>query len=261
MKIIKNRFRVSPPPYNNAGFGDLKRRKGFTLAEVFIVLTVIGVIAIAVIPPLIQNTQKVGYVSALQKADGEITQALMQLSSDYGCRGDLSCTGIFDGNGSDVMNAMKPYFNIAKDCTATGATGCFNGTYNFLNQSPPPLSQSSGGVLLADGISFVIWTTTQNCTDNEGSNQLSKVCGWIVVDINGPKPPNVFGRDMFNFLLTNNGELYPQYGSLTSMCTQLNQCWNSGNFLCVLPKTYNPAEMVGASCAARIMAEGWMMNY
>ena len=84
-----------PPPYNSAYFGDLRRRKGFTLAEVLIVLTIIGVIAAVVLPALYESTQKTAEVTALQKFYSEMNQALMKLANDYGCRGDLSCTGLF----------------------------------------------------------------------------------------------------------------------------------------------------------------------
>ena len=83
-KAVKN---LPPPPYNSAGFGDLRRRKGFTLAEVFIVLTIVGVIAIAVIPALYESTQKTAEVAGLQKFDSEMNQAIMKLANDYGCRG------------------------------------------------------------------------------------------------------------------------------------------------------------------------------
>ena len=159
MKIIKKLVRISPPPYNSACFGDLRKRIGFTLAEVFIVLTIVGVIAFVVIPPLVESTQKTAEVAALQKFDSEMNQALMKLANDYGCRGDLSCTGLFStGDSSVAGNAIANYFNVSTICGRDSTSNCFGSSYNYnydgtggtllyMNHVPIIASQQSMGCL------------------------------------------------------------------------------------------------------------------
>ena len=110
----------------NKNLGSSQLFSAFTLAEVLIMLGIIGVVAAMTIPPLIENNQKTQYVTALQKVYSNFNQVLVKYSADNGCVGDLTCTGLFApaNTDEDVANALVPYFNIAKQCGA-GVSGCF----------------------------------------------------------------------------------------------------------------------------------------
>ena len=72
------------------------KKKGFTLSEVLIALTIIGVVAALTVPALIQRTQKQEYVSALQKAYSTLSQATQQIIAENGspkcADGGWACT-------------------------------------------------------------------------------------------------------------------------------------------------------------------------
>ena len=85
--------------------------------------------------------------------------------------------------------------------------------------------------------------------------------GEFKIDVNGPKRPNKFGRDIFWFYLRDNGIVYPygstatsEYKCSTEACRSIPYWKNAGIYGCV-DKDSN-----GYCCAARVLEEG-KMNY
>ncbi len=72
--------------------------------------------------------------------------------------------------------------------------------------------------------------------------QLAWTGATIIVDINGAEAPNIVGRDLFEFTISNTGKLPTTTSSLASLKTN---CQN-GN---------------ASSCFTYVMANGWKMDY
>ena len=70
------------------------QKTGFTLAEVLIVLAIIGVIAALSIPGLIQDSQDTELVIRAKKAQYMLSEAYRKYSIENDCAGDLSVSGI-----------------------------------------------------------------------------------------------------------------------------------------------------------------------
>ena len=96
----------------------------------------------------------------------------------------------------------------------------------------------------------------------------------LYVDINGIKNPNIMGRDLFVFVLGNDGVLQPAGGmDVASMwgCKQdqMESCgahWTSTNSEGEYSASGDGAvscipESLGLGCAGRIIEENWKMNY
>lgn len=183
-----------------------KHKTGFTLSEVLLVLSVIGVVAALTIPTLIQKVSNDQYVSKLKKEYSTLSQAFLLVQTDY--NGDI--TPLFPGSATNVMNAFTTKLNVIKNCGT--ATGCwYNTPINGLNGTPtwptPDTSFSGGKVILADGSLLFIsnWSGT-TCTGTYGTGPLANsVCGYIYLDLNGPSGPNIIGRDFFEFWITQSG--------------------------------------------------------
>ena len=76
---------------------------------------------------------------------------------------------------------------------------------------------------------------------------------YINIDVNGKKAPNKEGRDMFSFVVDNKGQVYP-LGSVFYWgrgYSYLEDNW----FKCDKDSEY------GIGCAAKIMDDGWVMDY
>ena len=72
--------------------------------------------------------------------------------------------------------------------------------------------------------------------------QLSWTGATVIIDINGSEAPNIVGRDLFEFTISNTGKLPTTTSSLSTLKTN---CQN-GN---------------ASSCFTYVMANGWKMDY
>lgn len=239
-------------------------KKGFTLAEVLITLAIIGIVAAMTIPTLVANFQKTQYVVGLKKAYAEFNQALLLMTNDYNCPGDLACTGLLENTGhllTLMPDAIVKYFKVTKNCGLNADQGCmsnhvdfyYDGTANNSNYDMDAMGWYS--FMTADGLSFSI-----QMIDNGGinlskgvTNDMRKVHGQIVIDVNGPnKGPNFIGRDIFWFFLTNGHgvKIYPVGGADDGWY----DTWQNQN-------ACQKANRDSHYCTGRIMDEGWQMNY
>lgn len=171
-------------------------RKGFTLSEVLLVLSVIGVVAALTIPTLVQKVSSGQYVSGFRKNSSIFSQAVNLLIVENS--GSLA-GNYFIGNTShtSAMNAFLRKVNYIKNCS-TG-TGCwFGGTVKALNGNAFGTVDSDTGyakALLSDGTAFAIKDLTGDCSGH---------CAELLVDVNGMSPPNTMGRDVYRFYIDSN---------------------------------------------------------
>ena len=225
-------------------YGDfiiMKPYKGFTLAEVLIALFIIGVISAITISSLIQSTQKQEFVSSLQKTYSTLSQVTNQIIAEEGnpnCEiGGWACSDL------NVYDMYKKYLINAKEC---GKEFCMpQNSYKFLDKSTNIgkwNGMSEYSLILNDGVVFGVNSSLgeKNCTQmyynwRTGSNN---VCAVLLVDLNGRRGPNIANRDLFQFVLKEDG-LYPAGCDNPSMCD--------------ITKT-------NVSCACKVLSEG-AMNY
>lgn len=179
-------------------------KSAFTLSEVLITLGIIGVVAAMTMPSLIVKSKEKETVAKLKKVYSTISQAFLMSINDNSTPDNWDSRsftedGITNRSGIVVDNFVKE-LKIAKDC-GYGAKGCFAKSYEILtggsDRSFEDLTRYYK-VILLDGSSLAI----------EGSNIDScistSICGEIWVDINGPRKPNVIGKDVFFFNITKN---------------------------------------------------------
>lgn len=192
-------FQPLPPPAKpnkHKPFG----RLAFTLAEVLITLTIIGVIAALTIPTLVKDYQKAQFRSGLKKAHTTLSNAFQLMSYDNG--GEIYGTQF---EGRTFKDLIKNYLKIEKYCGNEGWDGpsgfcsVYTGYYNFNRSSRIAQSYIDDGVyLLQDGTIIMI--------DNPYTGRNI----FISVDVNGyNKGPNQFGYDVFTFEITNQGKFLP----------------------------------------------------
>lgn len=236
------------------------KKVAFTLAEVLIVLGIIGIVAELTIPVLLNDFQKKSEVVALKKFYTNFNQMLKLLSTEYGCIDDLACTGIFSGDVSSVGGTIAKYFKVAKDCGATTDDTCFSATQNK-GYAGTGASVSINGAnslykfVTNDGMSIAIQVYTNNCANawsTSGTGPMSKTCGYVFADINGQKSPNRIGRDIFTFWITTGRGpmLYPDGGLDDKANNVAGRHWST---TCLPANSYQ--------CSAQIIEQGWEMNY
>lgn len=196
---------------------NLKKNMAFTLAEVLIVLLIIGVVASLTIPTVINNTNKAEYVSKLKKEYSVLSQAYKLIILDSG--GSILNNPYFNTDrndaDADAMNVFATKLNVVKVCPKE--EGCWYksdmmelGGGVYFPDTDSNMS-SYGNAILADGAIMAVGIYDDNCTTqygSPGSPFYRSLCGFIYVDVNGNSKPNVYGRDVFWLWIATTG-IYP----------------------------------------------------
>ena len=195
------------------------KKYAFTLSEVLITLAVIGVTAAICSPSIVHNMDKIQYKTPLKKNYSTLSQAF-NLEYGYYFYDDYMDWDFKHENSFtvDVYKHLSRHLNVTYVCgrkyednecfapakakngkvakyfTTTGFASNFAHLYTFV---------------LSDGTSVAldVWlkASIQNYAGvhknliKESDNLV------ILVDVNGPKKPNVVGRDVHLFVLTNKG--------------------------------------------------------
>ncbi len=185
----------------------------FTLAEVLIVLGIIGIIAEMTIPTLMQGVKNREFISKMQKEYSVLSQAYSQLESDNG--GNI-VYALSDANShAGLKNVFKTKLSYVKECddngykTASNYGVCFPKQVEskFLNGKFMPAGWSfyfntnvPAGLVLADGASLAFWLDSNTCQSSLIAGHNDR-CGYVIVDVNGLQKPNTWGKDIYLFFI------------------------------------------------------------
>lgn len=240
------------------------KKLAFTLAEVIIVIGIVGIVAEMVIPMLVNNVQKTVYVTSAKTTYAKVNSVLVKLALDRGCIGDLKCTGLFSGdtNSANLGNAIDDYFKTVKNCGNAGSGGCFSTVYPNFDKTGTTTNYDTDTAgfkfTTTDGMNYYVYNNNDGCASfsNAKSNHMTQRCGYILVDTNGSKLPNAMGRDVFKFWISNGKgpALYPAGGMDDKSGAGNTDAW----WKTIGCGTSNNA---GDACAGRIFENGWQMDY
>jgi len=174
---------------------EVLKQYAFTLAEVLITLGIIGVVAAMTIPTLVNSYQEKQYVTGLQKFNSALQQAVLLWKNDIDCTDD-AYTCLTAQNLSD--NTIANFDQIAKFMRISQSTSADPNTVDWLPDNildyygntatsnygnVSHFGLSSGAFLLNDGTTFSMDVDTNGFA--------------ILADVNGKKPPNRIGKDIF----------------------------------------------------------------
>ena len=194
-------------------------KKAFSLAEVLITLSIIGIVAAMTVPTLIANYKEQEIKSLLKKNYSVISQALYYYYYDYG----IVATGK-DFEPRTFKEVFKTHFNILKDY---GNNEFYYGNKNYeLYQNYNGTNNlyyylfDDGQFILNDGTFIMI----ENPDFGAGNNRV-----FIAADVNGPgKKPNRLGRDLFIFQVNDEGKLLPM-GAKGTYYSESQYCSKTSN--------------------------------
>jgi prepilin-type N-terminal cleavage/methylation domain-containing protein len=147
-----------------------KSKTGFTLAEVLITLSIIGVVAALTIPTLTRNYEKQQWITNFKVAYNILLSATNMVLADN--------NGLLPH--SAYVENYEKYLKIIKRCPDDTA-GCFGATYKRMNGSPENYEYFNQKILLSNGIAVAF----------------RNGFGFVAIDTNGVKGPNVNGKDVF----------------------------------------------------------------
>ena len=189
----------------------MKKLEAFSLAEILITLSVVGIIAVLTIPNLILKYNQKVLETQFKKNYAALQSALQLLTNEgYDSYSELQNTPDRTSKNTAHLKKLKPYFKDSQLCTKhyleCGGSTRAKGYQHYSNTSYAHIDADSTtnlSILTADGA--LIWMGPWG------------VNGYHV-DINGPqKGPNLLGHDMFSFTINQNNtiEPYTRYGNCT----------------------------------------------
>ncbi len=190
--MIMKELRIGPPP---AKASDIK---GFTLAEVLITLGIIGVVAAMTMPSLIANYKVKQTVTQLKKIDSTLQNAFMYMKTTEFSGAEVENWDYMTEN--EFNQKFAESLKVLEVCDKGDSDRCFNDIkYTNLNGDANQLQfKTFPGMVLGDGTVLAINYLAD--TDPTHAARYGDY-GQIFVDINGPKAPNVLGKDVFSFII------------------------------------------------------------
>ena len=231
------------------------KNKGFTLAEVLVTLSIIGVISAMVIPSLQKSFQEAQYRAGAKNAYSMLGQAIMMMKADDNLPA-------FANDNTELTTKFCNHLSCIK---TDQAKNIFASTYNYYENSGSGYDYSwvaAPSVILKNGMLAFFVYDAANCTGNAGT-LFTTVCADIYIDTNGKKGPNKFGRDVFHFHITSNKSplLYPMGGRDDNSGSDTSSEENGGYFYWNFANQNRCSESGskwGGSCAGRVLEKGYM---
>ena len=155
-------------------------KRAFPLLEVLIVLAIIGIITVLILPTFTKNVNNEINATVLKSTFADVTNAFQQAMMDEGVR------KISDMDISEKA-LVKKYFDVSRDC-GKSMTPCFADSYKTVaGENAYKTPSCNYSAVISNGASICLSSTS------------------VLVDSNGPKAPNVVGRDRFAFSLDYKG--------------------------------------------------------
>ena len=180
-----------------------KRKNAFTLAEMLITLSVIGIVAALTIPGLVKNHNEKAWATAQDVFTKKLEVAMKAMNTDGTLTG-YSTTANF-------VNALKKNIKITKVCT-DDVTKCFSKEVIW-NEGEDPVEVTNSAVTYDDsqgqdwaetvGVQFnngitALMAYNKNCSPDLYNNQeaVTGQCVGIIYDVSANKNPNANGKDI-----------------------------------------------------------------
>lgn len=197
----------------------LNRKRAFTLAEILIALTIIGVVSALTIPNIMRNTQAAQYKTAFKKGMAELNQAIAEYINgegrnlaqiEYSSAPDAGISRIFtkylgakEIKGWPVtVHLTLPTFNDESNNKHITIDGIKNVRNVLLDDSEEAYKDRYKYYMLSDNIAVIVPNKLNGCgrphvNVSENLTKLSYAYSsfgnygcLIYVDTNGPKGPN-----------------------------------------------------------------------
>ena len=213
---------------------NIKKRKGFGMAETLVALLFIGVVCAMTIPSLLRNSQKEQTVASLLKVFGTFNEVYKRSQVDNG----LGETWANNSNDEWWDTYINPYLSTTKQCTYSNRFQCWAQDAKFLDGTDfyTATTGFTRSLILRDGM-LVCYICVS------GDNYAI-----IFVDVNGFKKPNVVGKDIFRINIFFRKGYVALGGSGSDKASILSNSCN---------KVLNAVGWKGSSCAAIIQIDGW----
>lgn len=230
------------------------KKIAFTLSEVLITLSIVGVVAILTVPNITKNIYTKTDIVNLQSSLKNLTDSVKSMMVNE------RVTHIQDSpistEDQDLLDGFyNKYLKVNRFCEEL--TDCFASNYkaingddiNFAHQVTSSIEENfNKPVILPSGVSVLYGTARDQFvyTNDYFLDTNGNYLNIFILDVNGVKPPNMMGVDMFTFALSDRGDI----GYLGVVPEDVDG-WND------LRETCRSGEDYGLSCAYLLQDGNW----
>lgn len=245
-------------------------KKGFTLAEILVTMMIIGIVASMTIPTLVKSQQNQKNTAALAKAVNTMSNATSLMIARDGSYGlNDSTMWVEMEGGMDVKTAFEThlgkiliftddeisYTAIPKTLYGVEKTSLFNDYTRLTTKA---------------GINYFVKVVTTYVNNDQYDINYDKnfILADVLIDVNGNDAPNTIGKDIYGFLMTNEGRLLP-YGGINTTDLVINPTIIStsagtssrytNNWKTKCPDSTKTDS--GFCCTRRVVSENYKINY
>lgn len=236
------------------GWNMAHKFKGFTLAEVLITLGLIGVIAALVMPALSISIETSKVETALTKAANTLSNAHMHMALDNEARDIVSPI-----TSNAYLEALSGYIKGSK--LNKSVSYSIDGTNKTVNV----LSSDDGIAIIADSTQPASINSKTCASGTCSENYYKKFSGIaipILVDTNGKKQPNLYGKDQFLFYIDSYGEVMPSGGSLlNNFNSATGESTTDAAWITSCESSTKEKPKTPVDCTASVVENGYKIKY
>lgn len=214
------------------------KKLAFTLAEVLLVIAIIGTVSILTVNNAVKNTGTAEKIVQLKKTydilQGAVMASMNDVGSPYKWGAYGSGTESHEYNKAILEKVLVPHLKLQRNCETS--TGCWKSTIQANISNDPPTIDTDNEwykFILANGASVAIELVqldgdTPIYDDSmlflPGDYPTDQMVGVVYVDVDGPnKGSGKAGEDVFAFILFNENGLYPYGNNITIKYTDFDR--------------------------------------
>ena len=179
---------------------NINKKRGFTLSEVLIALAIIAVIIVLIMPVVTTRMQNKSFALTYQTEVKQMLSSLEGLPASEN-RDSITETMMYvkdehdpEDYGENAGKYVNKYMKVVKYC-GNEPGDCFANVYYEYKDNDKVEFDTTGirgaCAILKNGVSICIKPMIKRASGRE------RITGWI--DLNGPKEPNIYGRDLRTF--------------------------------------------------------------
>lgn len=237
--------------------GDNMKKKAFTIAEILITLGIIGVVAALTLPLLTEDSQKKVYANKLSAAVSDFENAMTTMLEKEG-KDMLQLTPAWTGSFLTELNKTMPHKTskigaLARKNLNKSNGNAFPSDNNFRNHKGAIFSVVITEKYKSLGTIKESVAMANGCT-------ITSIAADVYIDVNGESKPNIWGRDTFRYVLSNDGHLYPYGGKDWTIYSNIVN-GSTTEYKSTTPKTQCVDNKNGDYCAAYLANNGYKMDY
>ena len=257
------------------------KKFGYTLAEVLITMSIIGVVAAITIPTYYSNSENKANASKLASLITSVETAFTSMLTSEAVTEMAETEFVQEPNAENLSkylkitasaediaevkndegevttpgsNASDGYYGDSKIVTISNKSADATPDYDIIFET------KNGAILFYKNDADGDLIREQASVEALGGS-IAEGVGYLSIDVNGPAKPNLLGRDVFSFAVGSDGLLYPAGGLNYSILTKgdATGLWDTaGQDLSCLSGSGNSK---GAGCTARLIENNYKIDY